>query len=113
MNLGLLSLFALGDLVVFFGGFYLGSSLNTSSPDLNQVKNPQGLIHARMRKDNSPKKKNAGSVQLTEGGSMTREALATPSESARMRFLFTQIREREKSHHPFLRTDASYEGLKF
>ena len=110
MSLRLFSLLALGILVVFSGGFYLGSSLNTSSPDLNPSQESTRINPYEMRKDNSPKKKNAGSVQLTEGGSMTKgEALATPSESARMRILLTQIREES---NPITRFAALTQAMK-
>ena len=54
MSLRLFSLLALGILVVFFGGFYLGSLLNFPSPDFNPTQESTRINPFGIRNDTSP-----------------------------------------------------------
>ena len=110
MSLRLLSLFALGILVVFSGGFYLGSSLDSSSPDLSPSQESPRINPSGMRKDTGLKKENAESTQSDLGSSMPKgEALVTPSESERMRILLRQIRT---ENNPITRFAALTQAMK-
>ena len=110
MSLRLLSLFALGILVVFSGGFYLGSSLDSSSPDLSPSQESPRINPSGMRKDTGLKTENAESTQSDLGSSMPKgKALVTPSESERMRILLRQIRT---ENNPITRFAALTQAMK-
>ena len=110
MSLRLFSLLALGILVVFSGGFYLGSLLNFPSPDFNPTQESPRINPFGIRNDTGLKKENAESTQSDLGSSMPNgEALVIPSERERMRIRLRQIRTES---NPITRFAALTQAMK-